>query len=68
MRPVRLRRFLGGTVTYTLLFGTLLGMLFIGVAIDWRNHRQAKLDKEFQEWLARGIHPSLWGKDLTDGS
>lgn len=50
-------------MTYTLMWCTLLAMAFIGIAFDVRQHRNTKLDREFQEWLARGIHPSLWRRD-----
>ena len=57
-------------MTYTLLFATLAMMLFIGIAIDIRNYRDAKRTQEFHEWLRRGVHPSLRNshEDTADGS
>ena len=45
-------------MSYTLLFITLGVMLVVGLGINWRQER-AYWDKEFQAWLARGVHPSL---------
>ena len=57
-------------MTYTLLFATLAMMLFIGIAIDWHQEREYRRTKEFQAWLARGVHPSLrqFREEATDGS
>lgn len=41
------------------LLAVMVALLVIGAALDWRKHRQALADKRFQEWLARGVHPSL---------
>lgn len=57
-------------MTSTLLFATLLGMLILGIAIDWHQEREYQRTKDFQEWLARGVHPSLrqFREEATDGS
>lgn len=52
----------------TLVFATILAVLFLGIAIDVRNNRKAHWDKEFQAWLARGVHPSLRDRRTTSGS
>lgn len=56
-------------MTHTLLYITLGAMIIIGLGINWRQER-AYWDKEFQAWLARGVHPSLrqFREEATDGS
>ena len=51
----------------TALFAVILTMLFFGIAIDVRQYRNDVADKRFQEWLARGVHPSLRSR-RTHGS
>ena len=49
----------------TALFAVILAILFLGIAIDVREYRNDVADKRFQEWLARGVHPSLRNRRIS---
>lgn len=48
-----------------LTFAVIMATLSIGIALDVRHHRQMVADKRFQEWLARGVHPSLRDRSIS---
>jgi hypothetical protein len=48
-----------------LTLAVIVAILSIGIALDVRHHRQMVADKRFQEWLARGVHPSLRNRSIS---